>query len=88
MSTNASPVVVTPVVNAQVSMDNGTSWQPVMTNPAWGSVQLTATGPVKYRVTFNSGASSLNSILLASPIVDDITIYYEEVVWLRLSMNA
>ena len=91
LSSNTEPTYLTQVVSAEISMDDGETWQPPMNNPAWGAVQLGATPgvPIKYRISFDSGGDPLNSVLLSSPILDDVTIYYEtEVTWLQLSMNT
>lgn len=86
---NASPAVVTPLINARVSFDGGTTWSAWMTNPAWANVQQSVApgGSFKYQISFNSGADPLNAILLSAPILDDVTVYYDDFAYLQLSLN-
>ena len=60
----------------QISTDNGINWKPTTyTDADWSKVDITGTGPIKYKVVFKI-AGGLNTQLLESPVLDDVTIYF------------
>ncbi|MBI4614594.1 MAG: hypothetical protein HY720_13370 [Planctomycetes bacterium] len=54
----------------------GSVWSPVLDDPAGSRVDLVANGPVRYRARFEETAREGVEPLLASPSLDDVTIFF------------
>lgn len=88
-----SPIALAPRMEFAISADGGSTWGlndqglPILSADGWNAVRnpdgktsFLPAGDLKnivYSVVFNTGSDPLNSILLATPILDDVTIVYD-----------
>lgn len=84
-----TPDTLLPSLDFRVTGDGGTTWRSAVN----GQMSLDAPAgdlkSISYSVVFNTGSDPLNSILLATPILDDVILYVdpgtpEIVEWLNL----
>lgn len=81
-NTNASAnptELAEPRFEVKVSGDGGATWGPVVADNRWNSLNVSISEParLKYSVKFVTNTSVLNSVLLASPVLDDVLLFVE-----------
>jgi hypothetical protein len=90
---DAAPTLLDPRVGARVSTDGGTTWTPApgtpsLSDPVWSPVNLSIPpgNLFQFRIEFDwdepPAFDDLNAVLMSSPILDDVTIVFEDSAYL------
>lgn len=79
------PVDLNPMIEMYISPDAGATWQGPFTDWTYQALSISATAgtKIKYRLAFKwdtlpNAIDPINTVLLQSPIVDDVTFYMDD----------